>query len=64
MEYRKITLNLKHLKHRYTIDTLGVVRNEDNGKTLKGTSISKNNRYVNIHLDTFYHLHRLVSTHL
>jgi hypothetical protein len=63
MEYRKITLNIQGLKHNYTIDTLGVVRNEDNNKTLKGTSLSKNNRYVKIHLDKFYALHRLVALH-
>ena len=63
MTYRKITLNIKNLKHNYTIDTLGVVRNEDNGKVLKGTSISKTNRYVKIHLDKFYALHKLVAEH-
>lgn len=63
MEYRKITLNIKDLKHNYTIDTLGIVRNETNGKVLKGTSISKKNRYVKIHLDKFYALHKLVATH-
>lgn len=63
MEYRKITLNIENLQHNYTIDTLGIVRNETNGKVLKGTSISKNNRYVKIHLDKFYPLHRLVAEH-
>ena len=63
MEYRKITLNIKDLKHTYTIDTLGIVRNESTGKTLRGTSISKNNRYVKIHLDKFYPLHKLVASH-
>jgi len=62
MKYRKIRLNLE-LKHEYSIDTLGVIRNETNGKVLKGTSISKNNRYVKIHLDKFYALHRLVAKH-
>ncbi len=62
MKYRRIKLN-KELKHEYTIDTLGVVRNSTNGKVLKGTTITKNNRYVKIHLDKFYSLHRLVAEH-
>lgn len=62
MEYRKIKLN-KKLHHEYTIDTLGIIRNETNGKVLKGTSITKNNRYVKVHLDKFYALHRLVAEH-
>lgn len=62
MEYRRIKLNL-NLEHNYTIDTAGVVYNESNGKVLKGTSITKNNRYKKIHLDKFYALHRLVALH-
>ena len=62
MTYRKIKLN-KELHHEYTIDTLGVIRNETNGKVLKGTSISKNNRYTKAHLDKFYPIHRLVAEH-
>jgi len=62
MEYRRIILNINDdIQHKYTIDTIGIVRNEDNGKVLKGTSISKQNRYVKIHLDKFYALHRLVA---
>lgn len=63
MEYRKVKLN-KDTKHQYTIDTDGIVTNVTNGKVLKGTSISKNNRYIKIHLDKFYALHRLVASHL
>ena len=62
MDYRKVRLNLA-LKHEYTIDTLGVVVNITENKVLKGTSISKANRYVKIHLDKFYPLHRLVAEH-
>lgn len=62
MTYRKIKLN-KKLQHEYTIDTLGVITNETNGKVLKGTSITKNNRYVKAHLDKFYPIHRLVAEH-
>ena len=61
--YRKTDLRIEGLSCKYTIDTDGVVRNESEGKTLKGTSITKNNRYVKIHLDKFYPLHRLVAEH-
>lgn len=60
--YRKIQLN-KELDCVYTIDTLGVVTNVTKGYALKGTSITRNNRYVKIHLDKFYPLHRLVAEH-
>ena len=63
MKYRKIKLNIPNLKHTYSIDTDGIIRNESNGKILKGTSITKNNRYVKIHLDKFYALHKLVANH-
>ena len=61
--YRKVNLQITGLKHKYSIDTLGVVRNDTNGKILKGTSISKQNRYKKIHLDKFYALHILVAKH-
>jgi len=61
--YRKVNLQITGLKHEYSIDTLGVVRNDTNGKVLKGTSISKQNRYKKIHLDKFYALHILVAKH-
>jgi len=62
MLYRKIRLN-KDLKCEYSIDTLGVVVNETTGVTLKGTTITKKNRYVKVHLDKFYPLHLLVAEH-
>lgn len=62
MAYRKVRLKLE-LRHEYTIDTLGVVTNVTENKVLKGTSVTKKNRYVKIHLDKFYPLHRLVATH-
>lgn len=61
--YRKAKLNIPNLHHEFSIDTLGVVRNETNGKILKGTAISRMNRYHKIHLDKFYSLHRLVAEH-
>ena len=61
--YSKVNLNIKNLRKEYTIDTDGVVFNVTNGRVLKGTSISKRNRYVKIRLDKTYALHRLVAEH-
>lgn len=61
--YRKVKLNIPNLKDEYTIDNLGNVFNVTKGYYLKGTSITKSNRYVKIHLDKFYSLHRLVALH-
>lgn len=63
MSNRKAALNIPDLQHEYCISSLGVVTNLSTGKVLKGTSITKNNRYVKIHLDKFYALHRLVAQH-
>lgn len=63
LEYRKTRLNIPGLLDEYTIDNLGVVFNITKGYALKGTSVTKNNRYVKIHLDKFYPLHRLVAEH-
>ena len=60
--YSKVKLNLE-LKDEYTIDTLGVVFNVTKGYALKGTTVTKNNRYVKIHVDKFRPLHRLVAEH-
>lgn len=61
--YSKVNLKVSDLRNSYTIDTNGVVVNVTQSKILKGTSISKQNRYVKIHLDKFYPLHRLVAEH-
>lgn len=61
--YRKVKLNIPNLHHEFSIDTLGIVRNETKGTVIKGTSITRNNRYVKVHLDKFYALHRLVAEH-
>jgi len=61
--YSKVNLNIKGLRKQYTIDTDGVVYCVTDNKALKGTSISKANRYVKIHLDKFYALHRLMAEH-
>lgn len=67
---RKTNLNKLlpfHCIHTYTLYEDGSVYNEDNGKWIKGTTITKNNRYVKIHLGAdkvskFVPLHRLVAT--
>lgn len=61
--YRKVKLQVPNLDHEFSIDTEGIVRNETNGKVLKGTTITKNNRYRKIHLLKFHALHRLVAEH-
>ena len=61
--YRKAKLNVDNLLFDYTIDTEGVVVNVTLDKPMKGTSITQNNRYVKLHLDKFYPLHRLVALH-
>lgn len=53
--------------HTYRIYEDGRIQNETNGKWIKGTSITKNNRYVKVHLGAdhvskFLPLHRLVAT--
>lgn len=53
-------------KHQYTIYEDGRIHNDTNGKWIRGTSITKKNRYVMIHLGTdeagkFLPLHRLVA---
>lgn len=53
--YQKVKLNDK-----YEIDTDGVVVNITTGKPMRGTSITRTNRYVKVHLDKFYALHLLV----
>lgn len=63
MNYSKVRLNIPNLRDEYTIDTNGIVYNVTKDKYLKGTKITKNNRYTKIHLDKFYPLHRLVAEH-
>ena len=62
--YSKVNLGIAGLSDSYTIDTDGVVYNVTKQKTLKGTSVTKNNRYIKIHVgNKFYPLHRLVAQH-
>ena len=53
--------------HQYRIYEDGRIQNETNGKWIRGTSITKNNRYVKVHLGSdhvskFIPLHKLVAT--
>lgn len=47
----------------YTLYEDGRVYNQTRGVFLKGTSVTKANRYVKIHVDKFRPLHRLVAEH-
>lgn len=53
--YQKVKLNSK-----YEIDTNGVVYNSNTGNAMRGTTITRKNRYVKAHLDKFYLIHKLV----
>lgn len=53
--YQKVKLNEK-----YEIDTDGVVYNTNTGNAMRGTTITRKNRYVKVHLDKFYSVHKLV----
>jgi hypothetical protein len=53
--YQKVKLNSK-----YEIDTNGVVYNSSTGRAMRGTTITRKNRYVKAHLDKFYLIHKLV----
>ena len=50
------------IKSDYEITAEGKVYNVTKGTLLKGTSITKMNRYVKVHVDKFRPLHRLVAT--
>lgn len=60
---RKVILDLPHLAHTYVLCENGIVTNVDSLKVLRNTSINEQNRYVKVHLDKFYPLHRLVAQH-
>lgn len=53
--YQKVKLNDK-----YEIDTNGIVYNSTTGNAMRGTTITRKNRYVKVHLDKFYAVHLLV----
>lgn len=60
MYYCKTILNT-NTNCDYSIDTNGVVVNETTGKVIKGSTITKANRYVTISLEKKYKLHILVA---
>ena len=62
MDYKKIKLEIEG-PCEYSIDTNGVVLNETTGKVIKGSTITKLNRYVTINLDGKgkKKLHRIVA---
>lgn len=62
MTYQKVRLNVL-APDEYTIDTNGVVYNVTKQKVLKGTRITKSNRYKKIVLFKHHALHRLVAQH-
>jgi hypothetical protein len=53
--YQKVKLSAK-----YEIDTNGVVYNSNTGNAMRGTTITRKNRYVKVHLDKFRLVHVLV----
>ena len=61
MEYRKEKLVIPNGKFEYTIDTEGVVYNVTKGIALKGSMVTKNNRYVKVHIVKWFRLHRKVA---
>lgn len=53
--YQKVKLSEK-----YEIDTNGIVYNSTTGRAMRGTTITRKNRYVKVHLDKFRAVHVLV----
>ena len=53
--YKKVKLSDTH-----SIDTDGVVWNDTTGRAMRGTTITKKNRYQKVHLDKFRPIHILV----
>lgn len=58
---RTIPLTFDGVESEYRITDEGKVYNVTKGTALKGTSITKMNRYVKVHVDKFRPLHRLVA---
>lgn len=59
---RTIPLTFNGIVSDYMLTDEGEVYNVTKGTVLKGTSITKANRYVKVHVDKFRPLHRLVAT--
>ena len=59
MEYDKVPIEFKGVyRYKYSIDTLGVIRNESRGIELKGSIVKG---YKRLHLGGYYLWHRLVA---
>lgn len=58
---RTVSLSFDGVQSNYTLSEDGSVYNEQKQKFLKGTSVTKQNRYVKVHVDKFRPLHRLVA---
>ena len=58
---RTVSLSFDGVQSNYTLYEDGSVYNEHKQKYLRGTSITKQNRYVKVHVDKFRPLHRLVA---
>ena len=60
MDYKKIKLETKG-PCEYSIDTNGVIINETTGKVIRGTAITKKNRYKKFNMQGKHvAIHRLV----
>ncbi|ANT45396.1 HNH endonuclease [Pectobacterium phage Khlen] len=58
---RTVSLSFDGVQSNYTLFEDGSVYNKQKQKFLKGTSVTKQNRYVKVHVDKFRPLHRLVA---
>lgn len=54
--YKKVNIQ----NGKYAIDTNGIVWNNSTQQALRGTTITKSNRYVKVNLGKFYSVHLLV----
>ncbi|BEQ12894.1 putative HNH homing endonuclease [Pseudomonas phage Ep4] len=60
---RTVTLKFEATESTYVLYEDGRVYNETKQTFLRGTSVTKANRYVKVHVDKFRPLHRLVAEH-
>jgi hypothetical protein len=58
---RIVHITFPGIDSEYALGEDGSVYNASKGVYLKGTSITKNNRYVKVHVDKFRPLHRLIA---
>ncbi len=60
---RTVALTFDGVESDYLLYEDGRVYNSSKQRFLKGTSVTKANRYVKVHVDKFRPLHRLVAEH-